>query len=157
MDRDDFAIIDLELPANASKRVDGPGPHELLLPEKLSEHVVAYAYQGAGTVAGTPLRPQQAAVLNLEEAVAVQSNSDAVAAQAGAPGGEGGGGGLLSLQATDKSVGFGVLLFAGQALDEPVAWRGPIVMNTQQEIRKAYSELRQGTFLRKQAPNYRSL
>ena len=32
-------------------------------------------------------------------------------------------------------------------LDEPVAWGGPIVMNTREEIQQAFSELRKGTFL----------
>jgi hypothetical protein len=35
----------------------------------------------------------------------------------------------------------------GVPLEEPVAWYGPIVMNTQQELRQAFRELREGTFL----------
>ncbi|MGH7672760.1 MAG: pirin-like C-terminal cupin domain-containing protein, partial [Gemmatimonadales bacterium] len=33
-------------------------------------------------------------------------------------------------------------------LEEPVAWQGPIVMNTPEELRRAYAELRDGTFIR---------
>lgn len=39
------------------------------------------------------------------------------------------------------------LLVSGRPLGEPVAWRGPIVMNTSDEIRLAFTELEQGTFL----------
>jgi redox-sensitive bicupin YhaK (pirin superfamily) len=40
------------------------------------------------------------------------------------------------------------LLVSGQPLAEPVAWHGPIVMNTQGEIRRALQDLREGTFIR---------
>ena len=39
-----------------------------------------------------------------------------------------------------------VMLFAGKKLQQPIAWHGPIVMNTQTEIRQALSELRTGRF-----------
>lgn len=44
--------------------------------------------------------------------------------------------------------GIRFLLVSGKPLEEPVAWRGPIVMNTQEELRDAYAELRNGTFIR---------
>lgn len=40
-----------------------------------------------------------------------------------------------------------LLLVSGKPIKEPVAWRGPIVMNTQQELRKAFEEYEQGTFI----------
>ncbi len=40
------------------------------------------------------------------------------------------------------------LLLSGTPLREPVAWQGPIVMNTQEELRVAFEEYRDGTFLR---------
>jgi quercetin 2,3-dioxygenase len=46
----------------------------------------------------------------------------------------------------DESVRF--LFVTGKPLREPVAWRGPIVMNTQQELDKAFAEYSQGTFIR---------
>ena len=39
-------------------------------------------------------------------------------------------------------------LVSGKPLEEPVAWYGPIVMNTQAELRQAMSELQNGTFIR---------
>jgi redox-sensitive bicupin YhaK (pirin superfamily) len=41
------------------------------------------------------------------------------------------------------------LLIAGQPLNEPVAWYGPIVMNTQEELRIAFEEYEQGTFIKR--------
>ncbi len=52
----------------------------------------------------------------------------------------------VTVQAGEKGVRF--LLVSGSPLREPVAWYGPIVMNTQDELRQAYEELRQGTFLK---------
>jgi redox-sensitive bicupin YhaK (pirin superfamily) len=44
-------------------------------------------------------------------------------------------------------AGVRFLLVSGKPLREPVAWYGPIVMNTQQELRQAFRELEDGTFL----------
>ena len=44
--------------------------------------------------------------------------------------------------------GIRFLLVSGRPLEEPVAWYGPIVMNTDEELRKAYAELREGTFIK---------
>jgi redox-sensitive bicupin YhaK (pirin superfamily) len=40
----------------------------------------------------------------------------------------------------------GVLLFAGRKLKEPIAWHGPIVMNTQQEVAETFKDIRAGNF-----------
>jgi redox-sensitive bicupin YhaK (pirin superfamily) len=40
------------------------------------------------------------------------------------------------------------LFVSGQPLNEPVAWRGPIVMNTEEELEQAYEELEAGTFIK---------
>ena len=42
------------------------------------------------------------------------------------------------------------LFVSGKPLIEPVAWYGPIVMNTQGELRQAFDELQRGTFLKHQ-------
>jgi len=43
-----------------------------------------------------------------------------------------------------------ILFISSTRLGEPVAWGGPIVMNTKEELQKAFSDLQQGTFLRKE-------
>ena len=50
------------------------------------------------------------------------------------------------VQAGDQGVRF--LLVSGRPLREPIAWHGPIVMNTQAEIRQAMADLRDGSFIR---------
>ena len=52
----------------------------------------------------------------------------------------------IEIQAGEDGVRF--LLVSGKPLVEPVAWYGPIVMNTQQELRQAFEELERGTFLK---------
>jgi redox-sensitive bicupin YhaK (pirin superfamily) len=52
----------------------------------------------------------------------------------------------LTVQAGPEGIRF--LLVSGKPLEEPVAWYGPIVMNTQDQLRKAMSELRDGTFIK---------
>jgi hypothetical protein len=51
------------------------------------------------------------------------------------------------VQAGEQGIRF--LLVSGRPIEEPVAWYGPIVMNTPEELRQAYSELRAGTFIRR--------
>ena len=41
-----------------------------------------------------------------------------------------------------------LLLISGKPIQEPIAWYGPIVMNTQDEIQTAFTEYRNGTFIR---------
>ena len=53
----------------------------------------------------------------------------------------------VTVQAGDAGIRF--LLISGKPLEEPVAWYGPIVMNTEQELRQAYTELHEGTFIKK--------
>ncbi len=50
------------------------------------------------------------------------------------------------VQAGDEGIRF--LLVSGKPIEEPVAWYGPIVMNTQEQLRQAYAELRDGTFIK---------
>ena len=50
------------------------------------------------------------------------------------------------VQASDEGIRF--LLVSGRPIEEPVAWYGPIVMNTQAELRQAWAELKDGTFIK---------
>jgi quercetin 2,3-dioxygenase len=52
----------------------------------------------------------------------------------------------VTVQASDEGIRF--LLVSGKPIEEPVAWHGPIVMNTQAELQQAFAELRSGTFIR---------
>jgi redox-sensitive bicupin YhaK (pirin superfamily) len=52
----------------------------------------------------------------------------------------------VTVQAGDQGIRF--LLVSGKPIEEPVAWYGPIVMNTQAELQQAFAELRSGTFIK---------
>lgn len=53
----------------------------------------------------------------------------------------------LYVKAADKGIRF--LLFAAESLKEPIAWGGPIVMNTKEELELAFRELDENTFIKK--------
>jgi len=55
----------------------------------------------------------------------------------------------ITVETGDKPVRF--LLLAGRPLGEPIAWYGPIVMNTWDEVMEAFEELRKGTFIKARA------
>ena len=57
-----------------------------------------------------------------------------------------GSGDAVTMQAGPEGVRF--LLISGAPIDEPVAWHGPIVMNTQAELRQAMQDLNNGTFIK---------
>src|SRR5438552_5727677 len=51
----------------------------------------------------------------------------------------------IVVEAGEQGIRF--LLVSGKPIEEPVAWQGPIVMNTQAQLREAFAELQNGTFL----------
>jgi quercetin 2,3-dioxygenase len=57
-----------------------------------------------------------------------------------------GSGDEVTVQAGEQGIRF--LLVSGKPLEEPVAWYGPIVMNTKEELRQAVAELQNGTFIK---------
>jgi redox-sensitive bicupin YhaK (pirin superfamily) len=52
----------------------------------------------------------------------------------------------VTVQAGSDGIRF--LLVSGKPLQEPVAWYGPIVMNTQEQLQQAFEELKEGKFLK---------
>lgn len=56
----------------------------------------------------------------------------------------------VKITSGDRSLRF--LLISGKPLGEPVAWYGPIVMNTQEELKTAFDEYQKGTFIKHEHP-----
>ncbi len=55
----------------------------------------------------------------------------------------------VTVQAGDQGIRF--LLVSGKPIEEPVAWHGPIVMNSREELMKAFEELQTGKFIKEGA------
>jgi redox-sensitive bicupin YhaK (pirin superfamily) len=122
-----------------------PAGQRKTLPVETSRHAFAYVFEGAGTFrdASQPTAVRTERVGPLE---------------GGAPEGVGNrslvlfdSGDEVTVQAGDAGIRF--LLVSGRPIEEPVAWYGPIVMNTEAQLRQAYEELRQGTFIQNPKSN----
>ena len=110
------------------------------LPVETYRHAFAYVFEGAGSFrdASQPLAVQTERVgAQGIEAVEQTGNRSLVLFDSGDE---------VRVQAGEEGIRF--LLVSGKPLEEPVAWRGPIVMNTDEELRQAYAELRYGTFIK---------
>ena len=57
-------------------------------------------------------------------------------------------GDTITVQAGEEGIRF--LLISGRPIEEPVAWHGPIVMNTREELMQAFQDLNNGTFIKPQ-------
>ena len=109
------------------------------LPVETSRHAFAYVVSGAGKFcnASGPLTVPTEGVQWLETTPPTEAdNRSLVLFDSGDE---------IEVEAGEDGVRF--LLVSGQPLEEPVAWYGPIVMNTQEELRQAFEELQEGTFL----------
>ncbi|EQC25437.1 hypothetical protein SDRG_16703 [Saprolegnia diclina VS20] len=63
-----------------------------------------------------------------------------------------------TFELTARSKAVSAMLFAGKKIKEPIAWHGPIVMNTQAQIRECFNDMRSGKFPPKRAPwDYKTL
>ncbi len=100
-----------------------------------SRHAFAYVFAGSGTFrdASAP-RAVRNELMNDEYDL---SNRSLVLFDSGDE---------IVVESGDEGIRF--LLVSGQPIEEPVAWYGPIVMNTQTELRQAMRELQLGTFIR---------
>jgi quercetin 2,3-dioxygenase len=110
------------------------------LPIETTRHAFAYVFAGSGTFrdASQP-RGVQTEVVG-EGATTVRSAVGDRSLVLFDSGDE------IVVQAGDAGIRF--LLVSGQPIEEPVAWYGPIVMNTEEQLQQAYSELRAGTFIK---------
>ncbi len=126
------------------------------LPVELSQHAFAYVFDGSGSFRNaSPPRGVETERVD-EGGVAADTVVPRVEAIRGTSGSTEVGnrslvlfdkGDEVTVRAGDAGVRF--LLVSGKPIEEPVAWYGPIVMNTQAELRQAYEELQEGTFIKK--------
>ena len=125
----DPIYLDVSIPAGKRKS----------LPVEMTGHAFAYVFSGDGKFcnASEPLSVPTEGVGWLEttpprdadnRSLVLFDRGDEVVVQAG-------------------EDGIRFLLVSGKPLEEPVAWYGPIVMNTQDQLRQAFEELERGTFL----------
>jgi redox-sensitive bicupin YhaK (pirin superfamily) len=116
-----------------------------------SRHAFAYVFAGAGTFRDAS---QPRAVQTDTVGEAAESGVQLPAPSPDVRGGETGNRSLVLFDSGDEVVvqagddGVRFLLVSGKPLEEPVAWYGPIVMNTQDQLQLALSELRHGTFIK---------
>lgn len=116
-----------------------PGRRKVL-PVDTSRHAFAYVFAGSGKFcnASGPLEVPTESVGWADTAPpSVAENRSLILFDSGDE---------VAVQAGEEGVRF--LLVSGQPLREPVAWYGPIVMNTQAQLREAFDELEKGTFLK---------
>jgi len=115
-----------------------PGKRKTL-PVETSRHAFAYVFAGSGKFcnASAPLAVPTEGVGWWDTTVPIAAeNRSLVLFDSGDE---------VAVQAGNDGIRF--LLVSGKPLREPVAWYGPIVMNTQDQLREAYDQLREGTFL----------
>jgi redox-sensitive bicupin YhaK (pirin superfamily) len=117
-----------------------PGKRKVL-PVERGRHAFAYVFEGSGTFADAS---QPFGVLTEKETAQGETlirertgNRSLVVFDSGDE---------VTVQAGDEGIRF--LLISGKPIEEPVAWYGPIVMNTQAELQQAVAELRNGTFIK---------
>jgi quercetin 2,3-dioxygenase len=108
-----------------------------------SRHAFAYVFAGSGKFcnASGPLAVPTEGVAWLDTAPPAEANDRSLVLFDT--------GDEVVVQAGDEGIRF--LLVSGKPLQEPVAWYGPIVMNTQAQLREAFDELKEGTFLKRAA------
>ena len=126
----DPSYIDISVPPNKSKR----------LKVETTRNAFAYVFAGSGTFRDAS-DPRAVLTESAVDPNAVPkydvSNHSLVLFDRGDE---------VAVQAGEDGIRF--LLVSGKPLEEPVAWYGPIVMNTQEQLQQAFRELDKGTFLK---------
>jgi redox-sensitive bicupin YhaK (pirin superfamily) len=111
------------------------------LPVELGRHAFAYVFEGSGTFRDASA-PQGVMVERTDGSDIVErmdaGDRSLVLFDRGDD---------VTVQAGEHGIRF--LLVSGRPLEEPVAWYGPIVMNTEAELKQAYEELKAGTFIKR--------
>lgn len=109
------------------------------LPVETDRHAFAYVFAGSGTFSAAS-EPQGVPTESIDGSVRITpaeaENRSLVLFDRGDE---------VTVAAGEEGIRF--LLVSGRPLREPVAWYGPIVMNTQAELQQAFQELQEGTFL----------
>jgi hypothetical protein len=125
----DPRYLDITVPAGKRK----------VLPVATTQHAFAYVFEGSGTFrdSSRPLGVQTEDMASSEITRDETGNRSLVLFDRGDD---------VTVQAGDEGIRF--LLVSGKPIEEPVAWYGPIVMNTEEQLRQAYTELQNGTFIR---------
>jgi redox-sensitive bicupin YhaK (pirin superfamily) len=125
----DPVYIDVSVPAGKRK----------VLPVETARHAFAYLFAGAGKFcnASGPLAVPTESVgwADTNPPTEAENRSLLLFDR----------GDEVVVQAGEQGIRF--LLVSGRPLQEPVAWYGPIVMNTQEQLQQAYDQLQKGTFL----------
>ena len=111
------------------------------LPVEIGRHAFAYVFEGSGTF-GSASQPfgvlTEKAVDGNELLIRERTgNRSLVVFDSGDE---------VTVQAGEDGIRF--LLVSGKPIEEPVAWYGPIVMNTQAELQQAFTDLNDGTFIK---------
>jgi len=117
-----------------------PAGRRKTLKVERSRHAFAYVFEGSGSFrdASQPLGVLTEKDGPVETVVREQTgNRSLVLFDSGDE---------VTVQAGDEGIRF--LLVSGKPIEEPVAWYGPIVMNTEEELRRAVRELNEGTFIK---------
>jgi quercetin 2,3-dioxygenase len=125
----DPRYLDISVPPGKRKR----------LAVETSRHAFAYVFAGSGTFRDAS-DPQGVLTEQVGTDATVRERSGNRSLVLFDSGDE------VVVQAGDEGIRF--LLVSGKPIEEPVAWYGPIVMNTQEQLQQAYSELRNGTFIK---------
>jgi quercetin 2,3-dioxygenase len=126
----DPRYIDVSVPPGARKR----------LAVETSRHAFAYIFAGSGSFrdASGPLGVPNELTGGVDQATSREAgNRSLVLFDRGDE---------VVVQAGDEGIRF--LLVSGKPIEEPVAWYGPIVMNTKAQLQQAFTDLRDGTFIK---------